>query len=219
MIGSKCASAWRCWSAYVSGYRALVFARFAAENVEMRLFIGEDIRKGKVGSGGDRDGCCRNAAADQIRARWASDPPSSRGIDRRFREIRPDGDSPREGKLSAAVEETTTEAQRELRLSDRFTALYVATISQNKRVDLVLDGAGHCCEYCYSLVVAGEGEIRRPCAFRATCPDQLFVLQATPMALWSVRATRGCAPLRDFLSGSGTINCATSPCVSLRHRF
>ena len=37
-----------------------------------------------------------------------------------------------------------------------------------------------------------------------------YVQAATPMALWSVRATRGCAPLRDYLSGSGTINYATS---------
>ena len=47
-------------------------------------------------------------------------------------------------------------------------------MSQNKRVDLVLDVAGRCGEYCYSFALACDGEIRRPGAFKATFPHQLL---------------------------------------------
>ena len=61
--------------------------------------------------------------------------------------------------LSNAVEDTRAGARRRLLLPDQFTVLYVGTLSDNKRPDVVLDLARQCRAERYSFVVLGDGEL------------------------------------------------------------
>ena len=69
------------------------------------------------------------------------------------------GDVAKYIRLSSGIKETGTEARRILGLPNRFTALYVGTLSRNKRPDLVVDLAARCVEDRYSFVLAGDGEL------------------------------------------------------------
>ena len=62
-------------------------------------------------------------------------------------------------RLSSGIEETKTEARRKLGLPDRFTAVYVGTLSRNKRPDLLVDLAAQGGKEHYSFVLAGDGEL------------------------------------------------------------
>ena len=62
-------------------------------------------------------------------------------------------------RLSSETEETATEARQMLGLPDRFTALYVGTLSRDKRPDLVLDVAARTQQDLYSFILAGDGEL------------------------------------------------------------
>ncbi len=69
------------------------------------------------------------------------------------------GDVERYVRLSSGLEATPAEARRKLGLPDRFTILYVGTLSRNKRPDLVLELAARRGEERYSFVLAGDGEL------------------------------------------------------------
>ncbi|MCY4372823.1 MAG: glycosyltransferase family 4 protein [Spirochaetaceae bacterium] len=69
------------------------------------------------------------------------------------------GDVERYDKLSSALEATPAEARRKLGLPDRFTALYVGTLSVNKRPDLLIDLAAQSGPDRCSFVLAGDGEL------------------------------------------------------------
>ena len=60
---------------------------------------------------------------------------------------------------SASLKKTKAELRSALELKERFTVLYVGTLSQSKRPDVLLDLAQECAEDCYSFVVAGTGEL------------------------------------------------------------
>ena len=62
-------------------------------------------------------------------------------------------------RLSDRIEETTSEARRKLGLPDRFTALYVGTLSPNKRPELLIDLAARSGDDRYTFVIAGDGEL------------------------------------------------------------
>ena len=78
------------------------------------------------------------------------------------------GDVGRYVRLSDAIGETQSEARRKLGLPERFTALYVGTLSPNKRPDLLIDLAAHSGEDRYTFVIAGDGELSEHLRVRVT---------------------------------------------------
>ena len=60
---------------------------------------------------------------------------------------------------SASVKKTKGELRSVLGLQDRFTVLYVGTLSQNKRPDVLLDLAQACPGDCYSFIIVGTGDL------------------------------------------------------------
>ena len=69
------------------------------------------------------------------------------------------GDVEKSLEQSDAITETKGEARKILGLPDRFTVLYVGTLSRNKRPDVVLDLARQCEPERYSFVALGAGDL------------------------------------------------------------
>ena len=69
------------------------------------------------------------------------------------------GDVEKSLKQSDAITETKAEARKILGLPERFTVLYVGTLSWSKRPDVVLDLARECEPERYSFVVLGSGDL------------------------------------------------------------
>ena len=69
------------------------------------------------------------------------------------------GDVEKSLKQSDAITETKAEARKILGLPERFTVLYVGTLSRSKRPDVVLDLARECEPERYSFVVLGSGDL------------------------------------------------------------
>lgn len=78
------------------------------------------------------------------------------------------GDVDRCVRLSDGIYETTSDARRKLGLPDRFTALYVGTLSRNKRPDLLIDLAAQSGEDRYTYIIAGDGELLEHLRMRVT---------------------------------------------------
>ena len=60
---------------------------------------------------------------------------------------------------SDAIKKTKAELRTALGLPEGFTVLYVGTLSENKRPEILLDVAQHVREDAYSFVLVGAGEL------------------------------------------------------------
>ena len=60
---------------------------------------------------------------------------------------------------SDAIKKTKAELRTALGVPERFTVLYVGTLSENKRPEMLLDVAQHVREDAYSFVLVGAGEL------------------------------------------------------------
>ena len=70
--------------------------------------------------------------------------------------------------LADSLEETKFESRRKLGLPDLFTVLYVGTLDENKRPDLLLDLAQTCDCDLYSFVLLGSGPLLDSLRMRAS---------------------------------------------------